>query len=301
MLWCSILTEEKALIVRKLKFINLIRFRIPTIVTIAVCAFACKKDSSGTTRNASLTARMINISNHSFGYYEYLPEGYDSDNGNRKYPVLFFFHGAGELGYGNDFEIQKLLSHGPLKLIKNGTFPTSFTVNGETYKFIIIAPQFSIYGIFPEDVDACIEFARKHYNVDANRIYLTGLSLGGAECWNYVENNSNYAHKIAAMVPVAAYLNEIISVTRINPTKAQIIASANLPIWSTHNSGDPISLLSWVKNAHNLVNTSVPAPNPLPRLSVFNDNTHEGWTQTYDPSFKENNMNIYEWMLQYHR
>jgi hypothetical protein len=44
-----------------------------------------------------------------------------------------------------------------------------------------------------------------------------------------------------------------------------------------------------------------PAPNPLPKLAIFDEWGHEGWTKTYDPSFKENNMNIYEWMLQYHR
>lgn len=283
---------------RKLLFLQ-------SIITILL-VISCKKETANTppsnNPNASpqsLTPKPIKVSNHINGYYEYLPEGYSTDGAGAKYPLLIFFHGGAEMGQDSAF-LNRLLVHGPLKFIQNGTFPTSFTVNNKTYKFIIIAPQFtSTEDPYPGEIDQLIEYAKQTYKVDQSRIFLTGLSFGGGVAWNYVGKNADYARKIAAMVPIAAYISELRDEFHINPGKAQIIANSNLAVWSTHNRGDNICPLSWTANAHNLVKT--PKPNPLPRLTIFNANVHEGWTQTYDPSFKENEMNIYEWMLQFHR
>jgi predicted peptidase len=267
---------------------------------------ACKKEAtekpSSTDPNAnpsSLTPKPIKIASHINGYYEYLPEGYSTDAAGTKYPLLIFFHGGLETGQDST-DLNKLLKHGPLKFAKNGTLPAAFTVNGKVYKFIIIAPQFSsTEDSYPGEVDQLIEYAKQNYKVDHSRIYLTGLSFGGGVSWNYPSQNASYAKKVAAIVPVAAYISELRDEFHINRGKAQIIASSNLPVWSTHNRGDNICPLSWTVNAQDLVKTF--NDNPLPRLTVFNANVHEGWTLTYDPSFKENGMNIYEWMLQYHR
>jgi len=247
----------------------------------------------------SLTPRMISLSPHCKGFYEYLPQGYSTDAPGTTYPLMIFLHGGGETGEG---ALDKLLINGPLKLISDSTFPASFTVNNKTYKFIIIAPQFTSSGDpFSEELDAIIEYTKQNYKVDVSRIYLTGLSFGGGVCWNYVGNSSSYAAKIAAMVPIAAYINETREEFKITAAKAQTIASSRLPIWSTHNRNDETCPLPWVTSAYDLLKNSNPPLNPQPRLTVFNVSGHGGWTKTYDPSFKENNRNIYEWMLQYHR
>jgi predicted peptidase len=249
----------------------------------------------------SLNPRPVVLSAHCKGYYEYLPEGYLTDAPGSRYPLLIFIHGGGEIGQDSS-SLVYLLKNGPLKLAFAGTFPTSFAVNGQTYKFIIIAPQFTtLDNPYPDEIDRIIEYARQNYKVNASRIYLTGLSSGAGLCWNYVGNNSSYAKKIAAMVPIAAYINETRSEFTVDAAKAHNIASSNVAIWSTHNNNDPTCPLSWISNAYTLLKNSNPAPDPLPKLTVFNSGIHEGWTQTYDPSFKENNLNIYQWMLQYHR
>src|SRR5450755_811541 len=79
------------------------------------------------------------------GYYEFLPPGYDP-NGTKLYPIMIFNHGSGEQGDGSTVQLARVLANGPPKLINNGTFPTSFTVNGQTFTFIVIAPQFSTEG-----------------------------------------------------------------------------------------------------------------------------------------------------------
>jgi predicted peptidase len=249
----------------------------------------------------SLTPKSIALTNHCKGFYEYLPEGYTTDAAGTTYPLLIFFHGGGEIGHDST-QLNQLLKHGPLKFVKNGSFPTSFQVNGKTYKFIIIAPQFtSADATYPDEIDYLIEYAKKNYKVDASRIYLSGLSFGGGLIWNYVGKSAVYANKIAAIVPVAAYVNENRDEFRVDAGMVHTIISTNLPIWSTHNSGDNVCPLSWINNVYELFNKTNPSPVPQPRLTVFNASGHEGWTKTYSLSFKENNQTIYEWMLQYHR
>src|SRR5689334_22340032 len=87
------------------------------------------------------TARAgVSMSSNTNGFYEYLPEGYDP-NGSQTYPVIIAFHGIGELGNGTT-QLSTILYHGPAKVISQGLFPKSFTVNGVTSRFIVISPQF---------------------------------------------------------------------------------------------------------------------------------------------------------------
>jgi predicted peptidase len=249
----------------------------------------------------TLTPKPVSISAHCNGFYEYLPEGYSTDPANTKYPLMIVFHGGSDTGEDSS-ALSKVLRNGPLKLAKDGTLPKSFSLHGQTYKFIILAPQYTSSGsTYPNEIDELIEYAKQNYKVDPSRIYLTGYSFGGGLCWSYVGASGSYASKIAAMVPIAAYINEEREEFKVNTTRAQNITSTNLPIWSTHNSGDRTCPLTWVVNAYAILNKTFPLPNPLPKLTIFSSDTHGGWTQTYNPLFKENEMNVYEWMLQYHR
>src|SRR5690349_10362991 len=67
---------------------------------------------------------------NSNGFYEYLPQGYSS-TGTATYPLLIFIHGIKECGAGTTSSMPLVLRNGPPKLINLGTFPTSFTVNGQ--------------------------------------------------------------------------------------------------------------------------------------------------------------------------
>lgn len=239
------------------------------------------------------TARYVSMIAHTNAYYEYLPQGYPE--GNTKYPLILFLHGTGEAGQGTPATLPNVLRNGPPKLINNGTFPTSFTVNGSTFKFIVISPQFTVWPT-EEDTDSVINYLLAHYPIDINRVYLTGLSMGGGTTWNYSGININHANRLAAIVPVcgAGYPYQ---------SHAHTMAAANLPVWATHNSIDNTVPTSYTIDYVNLINTAPTPPNPLAKKTIFPvaSENHDAWTQTYDPAFKENNMNIYEWMLQYRR
>src|SRR5580658_5482698 len=90
-----------------------------------------------------LTARFKSITPNTNAYYEYLPVGYNP-NDTARYPLLIHMIGAGDLGTGTPSTITLLLRSGPVFEISSGVFPDSFVVNGKTFGFIVIDPQFMV-------------------------------------------------------------------------------------------------------------------------------------------------------------
>ena len=223
------------------------------------------------------------------GFYEYLPQSYSSSND--QYPLIIFIHGLGDRGNGNPVELKRVLQNGIPKMLDEGTFPVSIELNNKSFEFIILSPQF-IEWPEPDHVDNVINYAINNYRVDINRIYLTGLSMGGGAVWDYAGNNSIFAKKIAAIVPVCGG-------SWPEPERAYIIGDADLPVWATHNDGDPTVPVHYTHDYVSRINSR--SPNPPAKKTIFDDDTHDAWTKTYDPSFTENGLNIYQWMLQYQR
>jgi hypothetical protein len=188
-----------------------------------------------------------------------------------------------------------VLRNGPPKLISQGTFPASFTVNNENFKFIVISPQFNEWPT-EGDVDNILNYLIANYPVDINRVYLTGLSMGGGTVWNHSGSTFGRAARIAGIVPVCGAGYPYAS-------HARTMALANLPVWATHNSIDGTVPPSYTIDYVNLINSAPVPPTPLARRTIFPvaSNNHDAWTRTYDPTFKENGLNVYEWMLQHRR
>jgi dienelactone hydrolase len=234
------------------------------------------------------TARYVSVVNNSHGFYEYLPQGYST--GSSTYPLMIFCHGLGELGDGSASQLPKILNQGLPKLINQGKFPTSFTVNGQTFSFIVISPQFVAWPT-NADVNNIIDYAVAHYRVNPNRIYVTGLSMGGGATWGIaatVPMNS----KIAGIVPIAGALYPIAA-------RWNAIADANIAVWATHNDGDPTVTVSYTTGFINGILARNPAAHA--KMTIFHASGHDAWTHTYDPTFTENGLNIYQWLLQYQK
>lgn len=230
----------------------------------------------------------VSMSPNTKAYYEYLPSGYDP-NGSENYPLLLFFHGTGEQGGGSPSELSMVLRNGPPHVIKEGEFPESFNVKGNTYKFIVISPQF-IHWPSNADVQIILDYLISNYKVDVTRIYLSGLSMGGGVVWNYAGGSDDFANRLAAISTACGASYPAIG--RINT-----IADANLPVWSFHNSGDPTVPVSWTTGYINGLNEA--GINPAAKKTIFQTGGHDSWSRAYDPNYKENGMNVYEWMLQY--
>ena len=229
------------------------------------------------------------------GYYEFLPPGYDP-NGTKLYPIMIFNHGSGENGDGSTAQLASVLAHGPPQLINNGSFPASFTVNGQTFSFIVIAPQFSTQGFGPDEA-VVVNYMLSHYKADPNRLYITGLSQGGSPTWYYPALSAANCLKVAALVPVCAD-------GALDLGDALQMASNHLPVYATHNADDPTIDPNWTISSVNEMN-SYPGINPRAIASIWTDeHGHDAWTRTYDPNYLNpdiGSVNVYQWMLQYSR
>lgn len=113
------------------------------------------------------THHQWNSNTHfNFKYVKYLPKDFDE---NKKYPLVFFLHGAGERGDDLNFVTR----HGYMKHVREG---------GKEYPFILIAPQCPMdkyWGCYTESLLAFLDWICQELPIDESRIYLTGLSMGG--------------------------------------------------------------------------------------------------------------------------
>lgn len=232
-----------------------------------------------------LSAITANITTNCGGYYRALPARYDSTT--QKYPLLIFLHGKSALGNGSAAALPKIAG-GPITQIKRKTFPANFKVNNQNFSYIVIAPQFKAWPT-GDDVDAIVKYFVTKLRVDPARIYVTGLSMGGGATWDYA---GKYAAKIAAVAPVCG---------ASSPTdaKAKVMADNKLPVWAFHNKDDRSvtvnNSIGWV----NKINAYKPAP--AAKLTLWATGGHDAWTKAYTLTYKENNLNVYEWLLQYKR
>ncbi|WP_153796604.1 PKD domain-containing protein, partial [Foetidibacter luteolus] len=275
-------------------FIRAILLPIPRTFLICTLLFSIVNISSAQTH----TPITKSIDPLIQGYWEYLPEGYNGNSNN--YPLLVFFHGVGEVGNGSQTALPKVLKNGIPKLINNGIFPKKFKVNGKEYSFIVISPQIKTTDRNPQMVKALLEYCKKQYRVDESRIYITGLSQGGGTVWQlsskgmYVigKGFEYIANSLAAIAPICGNYPS-------STESSAVLAKAGLPVWIMHNDGDNIVAPQTSKDWYN--NLLANGIDPSTLLTLNHASGHDAWTKGYDPNWRPNGMNMYEWMLQYSR
>lgn len=237
------------------------------------------------------TPKTVAINEACGGYWEYLPVNYSSTTG--KYPLLIYISGGnGAFGNGTASSMAIILNQGVPRVINENLMPKTFTVNGETTSFIIISPQFR-YKPSPTEVNSFIDYIVSAYSrIDQSRICLTGFSIGGDVAWKTPYDLTS-AGRLAALVPVAGYNNPY------SDDNAQYIAAGKLPVWAIHSNADAAPV-GWTISMVNKINSYNPAVPPV--LSRPDGLTHEQThAVVYEPGYKPNGLNIYEWCLQFRR
>jgi predicted peptidase len=228
------------------------------------------------------------INSYLNGYYVFVPAHYWTSG--QRYPLIFYNCGDGVYGNGTT-DLYKVLTEGLPLLLKQKTFPPNFVVNGQNFSVIVVAPQFKRYPDNPHAIQGVVDRVKKFFRIDTTRMYLTGISLGSIAN-GYLA--TTFPKKYAAMVPIAGIT--------LNSYYTQSIVQGNLPIWAFHNYGDwAISTSTTIDfvTLYNSMNPAIPA-----RLTLFPPygwHDHNAWTKAMDPNYRENGMDIYEWMLQYKR
>lgn len=240
---------------------------------------------------AQRTTRSMNGPRGTIGFYQYLPPGYNS-NTQTKYPLIIFLHGIGEKGTGSPEDLKKINCCGIPKYINKG-HDMQFTWNGKTEGFVVLYPQlYSRYGTWENYyVDSMIRYAKDSLRIDTNRIFLTGLSLGGGGSWVYPASSIRRARQLAGIVPV---VSPCFMMNGCN------IANSNLPVLAIHAWDDDKASPYCTINAVKSINDCGAIIHP--NMIIYDNGGHYVWVyRAYDTGYIYFNPNIYEWMLAQNR
>jgi len=187
---------------------------------------------------------------YNFNYIRYLPKDFDE---NKKYPLVFFLHGAGE--WGDD--LDQITRWGYLQHVKD---------EGKEYPFILIAPQSPrnhYWGCYTESLLAFLEEMCSELPVDRDRIYLTGASMGGTGTWMLA---MAAPHIFAAIMPVCG--------TGIYWFGESII---HMPIYAVHGDLDDIVPVQESINMVGAVNRC----GGDAKLQILEGVGHDAWNYAY--------------------
>ncbi|AKF09856.1 hypothetical protein [Sandaracinus amylolyticus] len=215
------------------------------------------------------------------GYLEYTPPGYGDG---ARYPLLVFLHGIGENGDG-DGELANVARNGIPRLIGRNAWDLE-------RPFIVLSPQ---HFARPDtdchttaEIQALFDYAKRAYDVDPSRIYLTGLSCGAIGGWNYLAAHTD-TQGVAAAVLIAgdgrgAWSRAMCDLGRV-------------PIWAFHGDDDPTVNVAGTRTPiTNLMTMCDPVPDA--DMVIYPGVRHDSWTRTYDGSAGHD---VYAWLLEHTR
>ncbi len=197
--------------------------------------------------------------NKNYGYILQSP----NDKKTRK-PLIVFLHGSGEKGTN----LEKVKAHGPLK------YAASHPLDA-----YVLAPQCPDDDYW--DPDALYQLIQKIQNenaVDAQRIYLTGLSMGAWGAWNLA---IAHPETFAAIVPICGFVDRVPMIENCK--------LAHIPIRVFHGLLDDVVDVSYSTSIYKKIKS---CPDSQITLTIFDDANHDAWTRVYD------NEEIYRWMFQ---
>jgi predicted peptidase len=194
------------------------------------------------------------------------PDDYDAK---KKYPLVLFLHGAGEHGKDND----KQLVHGVAEFAKADS--------RKKHPCFLIAPQcptgqgwsdFMAKKGAPSKEQSepgrlaveLVEAIQKEYSIDPNRLYITGLSMGGYGTWDIITRHPDV---FAAAVPICG---------GGDPSKAERIAK--LPIWVFHGGKD--SLVPPARSREMV--EAIKKAGGEPKYTEYPDVGHNSWVKAYE-------------------
>lgn len=229
--------------------------------------------------------RTVTVSGVSYRYQVFVPADFSKK---KSWPVVLFLHGSGERG--NDGLIQTDVGIGHAIRLKNSRFP-----------FIVVMPQCrenKIWGdaVMEAQALAALDASIKEFHGDRNRVYLTGLSMGGYGTW---EIGAAYPERFAALIPICSGLLPLKDMPELyvalpadakgNDPYAEIARRvANTPIWIFHGDADqsvPVTEARHMAEALKAVNAKF-------KYTEYPGVGHNSWDNAYaEPD-------LFPWMLE---
>jgi predicted peptidase len=182
--------------------------------------------------------RRVTLDGRVFRYRVWLPPHYTKL---RRWPVILFLHGSAERGDDNLRQLTAglpaLLAHDPAR-----------------YRAVVVIPQCRLdrewYGEMETQALAALDASVKEFRGDRRRVYLTGISMGGAGVWYFARHRARWA----AIVPVCGeVVRQPDDPFPLDPPSdlAQLLHSSDpydvlaraighTPAWIFHGKEDPV-------------------------------------------------------------
>ena len=218
------------------------------------------------------------------GYNIFIPNSYDGKN---KMPLIMFLQGGSGVG-------------GSVGIIYHWALPNLLLSNMDTElnsyldDFIYVMPHIKSGQFYNNEsaIRDIIEELSNEYNIDNNRIYLTGLSRGGYGTWGLA---SKMTDVFAAIAPICGGARGIENYDSL----------LNYPIWASHNTGDPLVKHEFSLNIIKKLEEHGKIFQKVNKLSMANykyldkifvstiSDDHDAWTDFYK------NKNFYKWLLRF--
>jgi poly(3-hydroxybutyrate) depolymerase len=194
-------------------------------------------------------------------YHVFIPDSYTPA---LKYPMVLGLHGAGERGDNNE------------AVLKNEMATVwALDSNQARWPCVIVVPQCPVNNSWADitwsasySVDAqpisnelltvndILDSLEREFSIDTNRVYITGLSMGGLGTWDMIVR---YPNRFAAAVPMCGVGDT---------TKVNVIS--HVPIWNSHGAKDAtvpvaysrVMIAALEKSGRNVVYTHCRNGNP---------------------------------------
>ncbi|MBK7259684.1 MAG: prolyl oligopeptidase family serine peptidase [Ignavibacteriae bacterium] len=231
-----------------------------------------QSDAQGKVETGFLN-RTVDVKGATYKYQVYVPAEYASQ---QQWPVILFLHGAGERGKDGLLQTQVGL-------------PAVIRGDVKKYPAIVVMPQVppdSMWSGDPaEAAMLALETTLKAYATDADRVYLTGLSMGGNGSF-YL--GYRFAEKFAAVVPICGWITpwsehwhpvDVVApgdeATAFERTAQKL---AKTPVWIFHGEMDNVVPVGQSRKAAE----ALMKVNPQAKYTEVAGTGHNSWDNTYN-------------------
>jgi predicted peptidase len=242
---------------------------VKSLVLALALAASCSPQSKFLERSVAAGGRT-------YRYRVWLPRGYTKL---RRWPVILYLHGSGERG---DDNVRQLAIALPPLLVRDPS----------RYRAIVVAPQCLLdhewVGEMEEQALAALDQSVKEFRGDPRRVYLTGISMGGAGAWYFARHRGRFA----AVVPICGEVTrqpddpwprepprDVAAVLEsADPFAALAARIGTTPVWAFHGDKDQVIP---VEQSRKMV-AALQAHHGNVRYTEFGGVGHNAWDKAYD-------------------
>ena len=238
-----------------------------------LCALARKQDTG-------FLNRTISVNGNSYPFVVYLPVEWTHK---QKWPVILFLHGSGERGSDGLDQTQIGL-------------PNALRSHPERWPFVVVMPQLPYnhhHWTDPNMMTMAMEALNaevKEFHGDPQRLYLTGLSLGGYGVWEIAKD---YPGRFAAIAPVCGGIFWSYAPNRWREqdlVDGYVNAIGRTPVWMFHGTDDAVVAPAQAR----IMFKALDAAGGNVRLWEYASYRHNAWDKAYgDPQLPQ-------WFLAHH-